>query len=82
MTDRAKDSNVREKPTTLGQFIRQRREERGLLRIELAKLADLSPSLISSIENGTTPNPSILTVKALGKALRAQKELWEFITKL
>ena len=82
MTDGAKNSNRHNKAATLGNFIRQRREERGLLQVELAKLAGLSPSLVSSIENGVTPNPSILTVKALGKALRAQKELWEFITKL
>ena len=82
MTKMGIKNNKSEKPVTLGEFIRQHRERRGLRQVELAKLADLSPSVVSQIENGVTPNPSILTVKALGKALRAQKELYEFISKL
>jgi len=70
-----------QKPTTLGKFVRQHRLRRGLSQAELASITHLSVSVINQIENGVTPNPTILTLKALAKAWRPQKDFWEFISK-
>jgi len=70
-----------EKPTTLGEFVRQHRLKRGLSQTELAFITHLSVSVVNQIENGVTPNPTILTLKALARAWRPQKDFWEFILK-
>jgi transcriptional regulator with XRE-family HTH domain len=81
MTDGATNNNP-DKRVTLGEFIRQYRLKRGLSQTELASITHLSGSVVSQIENGVTPNPTILTLKALAKAWKPQKDFWNFISKL
>jgi transcriptional regulator with XRE-family HTH domain len=81
MTDGA-TNNKPDKRVTLGEFIRQYRLKRGLSQTELASITHLSGSVVSQIENGVTPNPTILTLKALAKAWKPQKDFWNFISKL
>jgi len=66
---------------TLGEFVKQNRLARGLTQSELAAIAKLSISVVNQIETGITPNPTILTLKALSRAWRPQKDFWNFISK-
>jgi transcriptional regulator with XRE-family HTH domain len=77
---------------TLGEFIRQHLEKRGLSQTELASIAGLPLSVVNQILNDVTINPTILTLKALSKAWRpprgsngtyeySQKDFWDFVTK-
>lgn len=52
----------------IGKKIEQQRKEKGLTSKELAKMADITPSMLSQIERGSA-NPSIQTLKVLAKAL-------------
>ncbi|GAA5064842.1 transcriptional regulator with XRE-family HTH domain [Thermocatellispora tengchongensis] len=51
----------------LGDRLRDLRKERGLTLRQLAALIDVSPGLLSQIENGTT-DPSLTTVRKLADA--------------
>lgn len=42
----------------LGDKVRQRREEKGITGVELARLAEISKGYLSEIENGGAPRPS------------------------
>ncbi|SRR6266545_7381738 len=44
------------KPTTLGEYVRQARERAGLSQRQLAAQADIHPTRIARIENGDTGN--------------------------
>jgi transcriptional regulator with XRE-family HTH domain len=81
MMDRT-TNNKSDKHVTLGKFVRQYRLRRGLSQTELASITHLSGSVVSQIENGVTHNPTILTLKALAKAWKPQKDFWNFISKL
>lgn len=52
----------------IGREIRTFRTKMGLTIAELAKLAELSPGMLSKIENGNT-SPSLATLRALSRAL-------------
>ncbi|MFZ0133262.1 MAG: XRE family transcriptional regulator [Desulfobacterales bacterium] len=52
----------------IGREIRSFRTKMDLTIAELAKLAELSPGMLSKIENGNT-SPSLATLRALSKAL-------------
>lgn len=51
-----------ERPETLGEYVRQKREEAGLSQRQLAQEAGVSFSNISRLESGfhTSPNPGLL----------------------
>ena len=53
----------------LGAAIRTLRHERGLTQRQLAAKADVEPTWISRLENGSA-NPSIATLRRLAKALK------------
>jgi len=52
----------------IGKKVERFRKEKGLSRRELAKLAEITPSMLSQIERGLA-NPSIQTLKVLAKVL-------------
>ncbi len=52
----------------IGKKVEKFRKEKGLSSRELAKLADITPSMLSQIERGLA-NPSISTLKILAKCL-------------
>ena len=52
----------------IGAAVRAARNRQGLTAIELARRAELSPAMLSKIENGAT-SPSLSTLQALSKAL-------------
>lgn len=52
----------------IGKKIEKQRKEKGLTSKELAKMANITPSMLSQIERGSA-NPSIQTLKVLAKAL-------------
>ena len=52
----------------IGKKIEKQRKEKGLTSKELAKMAEITPSMLSQIERGSA-NPSIQTLKVLAKAL-------------
>ena len=52
----------------LGRQVRQFRKQLNMTVVEVAKLASLSPGMLSKIENGQT-SPSLATLKALSQAL-------------
>lgn len=52
----------------IGKKIEKQRKEKDLTSKELAKMADITPSMLSQIERGSA-NPSIHTLKVLAKAL-------------
>jgi transcriptional regulator with XRE-family HTH domain len=54
---------------TLGKNIRNRRQDQGLNQSELAKMAKISVSYLSEIENERT-NPSLKTLLKIAKALK------------
>jgi transcriptional regulator with XRE-family HTH domain len=53
----------------LGAAIRKVRQERGLTQRQLAAKADVEPTWISRLENGSA-NPSIATLRRIAKALK------------
>lgn len=53
----------------IGREVREFRRKLDMTVVELARLADLSPSMLSKIENGMT-SPSLATLRALSEALR------------
>lgn len=59
--------------TTIAEALTAERERQGLSLYKLAKDAGTSPSRVKSILDGKTPNPGLLTVaavlKAMGKSL-------------
>ncbi|MED0962247.1 XRE family transcriptional regulator [Bacillus paramycoides] len=52
----------------IGKKIEKQRKEKDLTSKELAKMAEITPSMLSQIERGSA-NPSIQTLKVLAKAL-------------
>lgn len=52
----------------IGREVKNFRSKLGMTVVELAKLADLSPGMLSKIENGQT-SPSLATLKSLAAAL-------------
>ncbi|TKJ02654.1 helix-turn-helix transcriptional regulator, partial [Bacillus cereus] len=52
----------------IGKKIEKQRKEKSLTSKELAKMANITPSMLSQIERGSA-NPSIQTLKVLAKAL-------------
>ncbi|MBG9447353.1 helix-turn-helix domain-containing protein [Cytobacillus firmus] len=52
----------------IGKKVEKFRKEKGYSSRELAKIADITPSMLSQIERGLA-NPSIQTLKVLAKAL-------------
>ncbi|ADQ41603.1 helix-turn-helix domain protein [Caldicellulosiruptor acetigenus I77R1B] len=53
-----------------GRKIRELRKSKGLSQREFAKLAGLSQSYISELENGIKTNPSLSVIKKISKALK------------
>lgn len=53
----------------IGDNIRKLRNERGISQDKLSKLAGLAFHTITKIESGSTPNPTIETVKKIAGAL-------------
>jgi transcriptional regulator with XRE-family HTH domain len=49
--------------------LRNAREQKGMTQEELEQLSGISQSMISALENGKIPNPTIGTVRALSQAL-------------
>lgn len=49
--------------------LRKAREAKGLTQEELEEASGISQSMISALENGKIPNPTIGTVRALSQAL-------------
>jgi transcriptional regulator with XRE-family HTH domain len=58
----------KEKPT-IGQNIKKYRKLAGISQDQLSKKADLAFHTIAKIEAGSTPNPTIDTVKKIADAL-------------
>jgi transcriptional regulator with XRE-family HTH domain len=56
--------------STIGKNIRRYRQEAGISQDILSKRADLAFHTITKIEAGTTPNPTIETVKKIADALK------------
>jgi len=54
----------------IGDFIRERREGRGLSQIELAYISGLSTTLISKLENGHRSGFTVITVAKLERSLK------------
>jgi len=54
----------------IGDFIKERREKRGLSQVELAYISGLSSTLISKLENGHRAGFTIITVAKLEKSLK------------
>jgi transcriptional regulator with XRE-family HTH domain len=57
------------KPTELGNYLRQRRQEQGLSARALGNLAGIPGTTISRIENGEHSNPTTDTLRAVADAL-------------
>lgn len=55
--------------TALGQVVREFRNRAGMGIAELARLAGLSPGMVSKIENGAI-SPSLSSIRALARALQ------------
>ena len=55
--------------SNFGEFVREKREKRGLSVNQLGLYSDLSPSTISKIENGLR-NPKPETIKKLARGLK------------
>ena len=49
--------------------LRKAREAKGITQEELERLSGISQSMISSLETGRIPNPTIATVRSLSSAL-------------
>jgi transcriptional regulator with XRE-family HTH domain len=57
---------------TLGEFIKKRREDRGLSQGELARLAGFTPAFISRLEKGAyTGEFTVQTLEKLARALKS-----------
>ena len=54
---------------TISQALTAERERQGLSLYKLAKDAGTSPSRVKSILDGATPNPGLLTVAAILRAM-------------
>lgn len=55
---------------TIGDFIRQKREERGVGKRALSTASGLSESYISKLEAGAMDNPSFRAISAIAVELR------------
>ena len=55
--------------TTIAQALTAERERQGVSLYKLAKDAGTSPSRVKSILDGQTPNPGLLTVAAILRAM-------------
>lgn len=55
--------------SSIGDNIRRLRNERGISQDKLSKLANLAFHTITKIESGSTPNPTIDTVRRIAEAL-------------
>lgn len=56
-------------PVGIGRLLREIRETRGLTQGELASRAGITQSAVSQIESGARPNPNIMTLRLLERAL-------------
>ena len=63
-----KDRGTNSLESSIGREVRDRRKKHGMTVAELAGLADLSPGMLSKIENGHT-SPSLATLQSLALAL-------------
>ena len=63
-----KDSRSNSLEIAIGREVKGFRNKLGMTVVELAKLAELSPGMLSKIENGQT-SPSLATLKSLAGAL-------------
>ena len=59
-----KDSRSNSLEIAIGREVKGFRNKLGMTVVELAKLAELSPGMLSKIENGQT-SPSLATLKSL-----------------
>ncbi len=55
--------------TNIAKNIKRLRQEKGISRDRLSKLADLSLNTIVNLEAGNNPNPTIETIEKIAKAL-------------
>ncbi len=62
---------ARSRPESLGERLRIRRQERGLRRVDLAKLTDLAVSFLSQVERGLT-NPGMRSLILMAEALEVR----------
>lgn len=67
----ARDTYTPKPNETLGDYLRRCRILDDVSRRTVAKLSGVSISRVSSIEDGTTPNPGILTVAAMAATVDA-----------
>lgn len=63
----------KKKDETLGSFIARLRKEKGYSQRKLALVSGVSNTTINRIENGSTPNPDLTTLKALAAALGVEE---------
>lgn len=50
--------------------LRKAREDNNMTQEELEELSGISQSMISALETGKIPNPTVATIKALSQALQ------------
>ncbi len=55
--------------STIGKNIKKYRQEKGLSKEKLSKLADLSLNTVVKIELDESPNPTIETIQRIAKSL-------------
>lgn len=54
--------------------LREMMDKRRISQVELARIANVPQPIISNILTGKTPNPSVITVYKLARALRCAVE--------
>ena len=56
--------------TTLGDLIKEKREEFGLTISELARLTSINKGVISKLESGETKRPELKTIRSITEVLK------------
>ncbi|WP_197253638.1 helix-turn-helix domain-containing protein [Paenibacillus dendritiformis] len=69
MREKYIDENLKEISEEFGAFIKQKRKEKGLTLVELAKKSELSHSYLSQLENGKRNLPPMSTQIKICRAL-------------
>jgi len=59
---------------TLSKNIKKLREDKGLSQEKLARLADVANNTLIKMESGENQNPTLETLKKVGKALEVRVE--------
>jgi transcriptional regulator with XRE-family HTH domain len=62
------DNELNELSTSIGRQVRDFRRQQGMTAVDCAKQANLSPAMLSKIENGNA-SPSLATLHSLSRAL-------------